>query len=89
MKDLDEGAFSSLGDLIGGEVVYRARDVMKDATHFKVVSTISDYIIFKFFFLWCIVVPIAYELISFLLKWAFPKSIWKGIASVDNIGVGF
>ena len=41
MEDLDDGAFSSLGDLFGGEVVQGARDLMKDATPFKVVVAIS------------------------------------------------
>ena len=41
IEDPRNGYFSSLGDLFGEKVVSRAREMMRDATPFRVVVAVS------------------------------------------------
>ena len=77
LEVLNEGVFSSMGDLYGGKAVKEVWELMKDATLFKMAATVcACHFCFFFWFNVCNFCPMLTDLSHFLCRWVFMALTW-------------
>ena len=72
----NKGAFSSLEEVYGGEVVKEARELLKDTTPFKMATIVS---VGPFFFFFLLI-----ALCHYLCRLAFLVPTWSSTVTGDN-----